>query len=109
MINAIRLTVALFAMLTAGASHAQTDPPNYPIRPVRVIVAYPPGGPTDLIARLVAQKFSEHFGQQFYVENLSGAGGNIGANAAAKAAPDGHTIFITTNDFAVAAPRRTPL
>ena len=103
MVNAIRLIVSFFAMLAAGASHAQTDPPNYPVRPVRVIVAYPPGGPTDLIARVVAQKFSEHFGQQFYVENLSGAGGNIGANAAAKAAPDGHTIFITTNDFAVAA------
>jgi tripartite-type tricarboxylate transporter receptor subunit TctC len=70
---------------------------------VRVIVAYPPGGPTDLIARMLAQKMSEHFGQQFYIENLAGAGGAIGAGIAANAAPDGQTMFITTNDFAVGA------
>ena len=103
MIKAMRILVALWTMFAAGASHAQTDPQNYPTRPVRVIVAYPPGGPTDLIARLVAQKFSEHFGQQFYVENVVGAGGALGANAAAKAAPDGNTLFITTNDFAISA------
>ena len=67
----IRIIASMLALFVAGASHAQTAPPNYPTRPVRVIVAYPPGGPTDLIARLVAQKMSEHFGQQFYVENLS--------------------------------------
>jgi tripartite-type tricarboxylate transporter receptor subunit TctC len=70
---------------------------------VRVIVAYPPGGPTDVIARLIAQKMQEHLGGSFYVENLPGAGGAIGAGIAANAAPDGHTLFITTNDFAVGA------
>ena len=103
MTTTIRIIAALLALFFAGTSHAQTTPPNYPTRPVRVIVAYPPGGPTDLIARVVAQKMSEHFGQQFYVENLSGAGGAIGAGIAANAPADGHTIFITTNDFAVGA------
>ena len=103
MTTTIRIISALLVLFFAGASHAQTTPPNYPTRPVRVIVAYPPGGPTDLIARVVAQKMSEHFGQQFYVENLSGAGGAIGAGIAANAPADGHTLFITTNDFAVGA------
>ena len=103
MTGMIRVVVALLALLAAGASHAQTAPPNYPARPVRVIVAYPAGGPTDLIARLVAQKLSEHYGQQFYVENLAGAGGAIGAGVAANAPADGQTLFITTNDFAVGA------
>ena len=94
---------ALLILFAAGASHAQTAPPNYPSRQVRVIVAYPPGGPTDVIARLIAQKMQEHLGGSFYVENLPGAGGAIGAGIAANAAPDGHTLFITTNDFAVGA------
>jgi tripartite-type tricarboxylate transporter receptor subunit TctC len=99
----IRIVATLLALFATGASHAQTAPPSYPSRQVRVIVAYPPGGPTDVIARLVAQKLSENLGQTFYVENLPGAGGAIGAGIAANAAPDGHTLFITTNDFAVGA------
>jgi tripartite-type tricarboxylate transporter receptor subunit TctC len=99
----IRVIAALLILFAAGASHAQTAPPNYPSRQVRVIVAYPPGGPTDVIARLIAQKMQEHLGGSFYVENLPGAGGAIGAGIAANAAPDGHTLFITTNDFAVGA------
>jgi tripartite-type tricarboxylate transporter receptor subunit TctC len=100
---AIRIIAALLALFAAGASHAQTAAPAYPTRQVRVIVAYPPGGPTDVIARLIAQKMQEHLGGSFYVENLPGAGGAIGAGIAANAAPDGHTLFITTNDFAVGA------
>ena len=102
-LTAIRIGTALAALFVAGASHAQTAPPPYPTRQVRVIVAYPPGGPTDVIARLVAQKMSEQLGQSFFVENLPGAGGAIGAGIAANAPPDGHTLFITTNDFAVGA------
>ena len=66
----------------------------YPTRPVRVIVPFAPGGPTDIFARLVAQKLSEHFGKQFYVENIGGAGGNIGMGQGAKAAPDGYTMLV---------------
>ena len=65
----------------------------YPSRPVRVIVPYSPGGQTDVVARLIAQKLSDRLGQQFYIENTAGAGGNIGAGRAAQAAPDGYTIL----------------
>src|SRR5262249_28766816 len=59
----------------------------YPTRPVRVIVPYAPGGPTDIFGRLIAQSLSEHLGKQFYVENIGGAGGNVGMGQGARAAP----------------------
>src|SRR5262249_32678301 len=71
----------------------------YPSRPVRVVVPYAPGGPTDLFGRLIAQKLSEHLGKQFYVENISGANGNIGMGRAANAAADGYTILIVSPSY----------
>jgi len=103
MTTTIRIIGALLALFIAGASHAQPAPSNYPNKQVRVICPYPPGGPTDVIARLVAQKLQEHLGGQFYVENLSGAGGALGAGNAANSTPDGSTLLVTTNDFAVGA------
>jgi tripartite-type tricarboxylate transporter receptor subunit TctC len=74
---------------------------DYPQRPVRVIVPFAPGGQTDVVARLIAQKLSDRLGKQFYVENAAGAGGNIGVGRAVQAAPDGHTIlFIDAVAFA---------
>jgi tripartite-type tricarboxylate transporter receptor subunit TctC len=73
----------------------------YPIRPVRVIVPFAPGGPTDVCARLIAQKLSERLGKQFYVENVAGAGGNIGTGQAARAMADGHAILITVNSHVI--------
>ncbi len=70
---------------------------DYPTRPVRIIVAFVPGGPSDIFGRIAAQKLSEQFGKQFYVENVGGGGGNIGAAQAARAAPDGHTILVTVS------------
>jgi tripartite-type tricarboxylate transporter receptor subunit TctC len=67
---------------------------TYPARPVRVIVPYAPGGPTDVFSRLMAQKLSEQLGKQFYVENIGGGGGNVGMGQGAKAAPDGYTILV---------------
>src|SRR5258707_4583754 len=61
---------------------------DYPTRPVRIIVAFVPGGPSDIFGRIAAQKLSEQFGKQFYVENVAGGGGNIAAAQAARAAPD---------------------
>jgi tripartite-type tricarboxylate transporter receptor subunit TctC len=74
---------------------------SYPTRPVRVIVPFSPGGPTDVCARLIMQKLSERLGQQFYVENIAGAGGNIGTGQAARAAADGYTVLITVNSYVI--------
>ena len=73
----------------------------YPERPVRVIVPYAPGGPTDVITRLVAQKLSERIGKQFFVENMGGGGGNIGMGRGAKAAPDGYTLLIVNPSYVI--------
>jgi tripartite-type tricarboxylate transporter receptor subunit TctC len=73
----------------------------YPTRPVRVIIPFAPGGPTDVFGRLMAQKLSEQLGKQFYVENVGGAGGNIGTGRAAKAPGDGSTIIVVSSSFVV--------
>ena len=81
-------------------AHAQSD---YPNKPIRMIIGFPPGGSTDIIGRVVAAKLGDRLGQKIVVENRAGAGGTIGADAAAKAAPDGYTITIgTTSTHAVA-------
>src|ERR1700675_4873908 len=77
---------------------------GYPNRPVRVVVGFPAGGPTDVIARLMAQKLSETLGQQFFVENIAGAGGNIAAGQVARVTPDGYTIMAISTGF-MANPR----
>ena len=73
----------------------------YPAKPVRVIVPYAPGGPSDLFARLISQKLSERLGQQFFVENIVGAGGNIGMGRGARATPDGYTILVVGAPFVI--------
>jgi tripartite-type tricarboxylate transporter receptor subunit TctC len=78
-------------------AHAQ----SYPIRPVRIIVTFAPGGTTDIFARPVAQKLSERLGKQFYVENVPGASGNIGTGQAARAAPDGYTVLFAFSSYVV--------
>ncbi len=74
---------------------------SYPERPVRLIVPYAPGGPTDVITRLIAQKLSEHVGKQFFVENVGGGGGNIGMGRAAKSAPDGYTLLVVNPSYVI--------
>jgi tripartite-type tricarboxylate transporter receptor subunit TctC len=83
----------------AGAALAQ--PTGYPDRPVKIIVPFAAGGPTDVVARLIGQKLSERLGQQFYIENMVGAGGNIGMGAAARSAGDGHTILFASSSYQV--------
>jgi tripartite-type tricarboxylate transporter receptor subunit TctC len=76
----------------------------YPARPVRVIVTFAPGGPTDVGARVIMQKLSSRLGKEFYVENIAGASGNIGTAQAAKAAPDGYTVLVTVNNLVINPP-----
>lgn len=95
-----------FLGLAAGAAALQVTSrtataESYPVRPVRIIVPYAPGGPTDIFARVAAQKLSERLGQQFYVENIGGAGGNVGMGQGAKAAPDGHTMLVVPPNLVV--------
>jgi tripartite-type tricarboxylate transporter receptor subunit TctC len=85
----MRLSALLFCMLAAPAM-AQ----DYPNRPVKILVPYGPGGATDIIARIVAQRLTESMGETFLVENRPGANGNIAVEAAAKAAPDGYTLLV---------------
>ena len=73
----------------------------YPTRSVRMIVPFAPGGPTDLFSRMIAPKLSEQLGVSFYIENVGGAGGNIGAGRAAQAAPDGYTLLVDGANFVV--------
>lgn len=87
------------ALLLSGAAPSLAE--GYPTRPVRVVVGFPAGGPTDIIARIAAQKLSESLGQQFYVENLPGAGSNIASGQVAHAAPDGYTIMVISTGFMV--------
>ena len=87
------------ALCAAAPLHAQT----FPDRPVKVVVAYPPGGPTDTIARLATQGIVEQLGQNMIVENIAGAGGRIGARDVARAAPDGYTLLLGgSNDNTIA-------
>ena len=94
----------LFGALSAVAfpailrvAHAET----YPTRPVRVIVPFAPGGPLDVFGRLMAEKLSQHFGQQFYIENVGGGAGNIGTARAAKVTADGYTLLLTANNHII--------
>ena len=86
---------ATSALPTLAAAQA------YPARPVRVIVPYAPGGPADILARLAAQKLSEALGRQFYVENVGGAGGNLGMGQGARAAADGYTLLVVPPNIVV--------
>ena len=90
-------------LITSGTVHGQQTKPAYPTKQVRIVVPYPAGGPTDMIARLLAQKLGERLGQSFYVENVAGASGAVGAGQVAKSEPNGENLLVVTNDFAVAS------
>src|SRR5882672_11079996 len=89
------------AMAAAAAAPRSARAQSYPDRPVRMIVPYAPGGPTDVITRLLAQQLSEQVGKQFFVENMGGGGGNIAMGRAAKMAPDGYTLLMVNPSYVI--------
>jgi tripartite-type tricarboxylate transporter receptor subunit TctC len=93
------MTLAFAALLLVSAAAAQT--PDYPNRPVKLVAPFAPGGPVDVVARVLAPKLSERFGQQFYVENHPGGSGNIGTALVAKAPPDGYTVLVISSTLVV--------
>ena len=97
--RASRCLLVLSALLAAPA-HAQT----YPAKPLRLVAPFPPGGTTDVLSRIVAQKLGDSLGRQVVVDNRPGAGGNLGHEVAAKATPDGYTIVMSSNAALVANP-----
>jgi tripartite-type tricarboxylate transporter receptor subunit TctC len=90
-----RSAICLIAMgISAFAAIGSASALDYPTRPVRFVVGYPPGGATDILARLIGQRLSEKLGQQFVIENKPGAGNNIGTEAVVNAEPDGYTVLL---------------
>ncbi|HKB63116.1 MAG TPA: tripartite tricarboxylate transporter substrate binding protein [Burkholderiales bacterium] len=89
-----RAALSLAATLAISTPHAAAAADAYPARPIRFVVAFPPGGGTDIIARSIAQKLAERLAQQVVVDNRPGAGGNIGTDIVAKSAPDGYTLLM---------------
>ena len=92
----------LFFALVFSVTTAQAQP--WPAKPIRLMVPFPPGGSTDIVARIVAQKLSERLGQSIVIENRGGAGGTLGTAVVAKAAPDGYTLGVASTTTHVVAP-----
>ena len=97
----MRFIAALFCIALAAAAAAQD---NYPSKPVRMLVPYGPGGATDIIARIVAQRLTESLGQTVVVDNRAGGNGSVGAQAVANAPPDGLTLLVTSDATITANP-----
>ena len=97
----LMLSTAAGLLLSKGVL-AQTPPAaSWPAKPIRLVVAFPPGGPTDLVSRVLAQRLTEQLGQSVLVENKPGAGGNLAAELVAKSSPDGYTVFYNTSAIVI--------
>ena len=101
-VRAAFFSLMCLASLAAGSS-APSSAADYPNRPVRWLIGFPPGGPVDTVARIMSQALSEHFGQQFVVENRAGSGGNIATAAGVASAPDGYTLLFSGANNAISA------
>ena len=102
MARAVRFLLAAGLALSVSGAAAAADPPaSFPNRPIRMIVPFPAGGPSDIVARLIGQTMSQDWGQPVVIENRPGANTIIGAQAAAKAAPDGYTLFMAIDSTLV--------
>src|SRR5690348_6925567 len=104
----MRVARRRFLHLAAGAAALPLAPrlaraDTWPSRPVHIISGYPPGGPSDILGRLIGQRLSERLGQAFVMESRPGAGGNLATDAVARAAPDGYTLLVMTTANAINA------
>ncbi len=105
----IRFQHSVFSLLVAALTTTMAAPvfaqaqQKFPVRPIRFVVPYSPGGGTDTMARVIAQKMGEHWGQPVVIENRTGAGGTIGTALVAKATPDGHTLLVSSAGFVISA------
>jgi len=103
----MRLIYALFAALTALlGSHDGFAQSAYPDKAIRILVGFPPGGPPDIAARLLADRFADAWGKPVLVENATGAGGNVAVDRAAKAVPDGYTLVMASSAITINEPVR---
>ena len=98
------LSIALASIFAVGSALAQ----NFPTKPLRMVIHFPPGGPTDYVGRAMAQKLSEIWKQQIVIDNRPGAGGIIGVESVVRAVPDGHTLLFGTSGSLSLAPAFTP-
>src|ERR671935_3231740 len=105
MLRTTTLALLMLAMTAPAVAQIGSD---YPNRTIRIVVPFPPGGPADFIARFVGQKMSEDFGQPFVIENRAGGNTAIGAQAVARSAPDGYTLFIPMDTTLVMNPLIMP-
>lgn len=99
--GATRLALAAAALSVFAAAPAAFASGDYPNKPIRLVVPYPPGGPTDIVARVVAQKLQEQLGQSIIADNKPGAGANLGAEQVARSTPDGYTLMVATTAHAI--------
>src|SRR5689334_16926908 len=99
--STIKLIIAGLALSALALGALPATAAGYPDHPVKIVVPFAPAGPTDVMARLIAQKLSDSLKQQFYIENHPGAGGNIGMTQVAKSPPDGYTILVASSSFVV--------
>jgi tripartite-type tricarboxylate transporter receptor subunit TctC len=104
----LALPAMVLLALNAQLAHAADAAADFPQKPIKIIVPYPPGGSTDVLARMMGQKISSRFGQPVVVENRAGASGNLGANVAAKSPPDGYTLFLGTSTALAVNPHLYP-
>lgn len=95
------VSLLLGGTLLLATSTASAQAGAFPNKPIRMVVGFPPGGPTDIVARIVGQKMAEHLGQPVVIDNKPGAAGNIAADAVAKATPDGYTILYNTSSITI--------